>query len=90
VNPFTSVDRYPGYPLVPALMVVEMQNRFDIVTIASAVFVAGYAAVALRYVALYDLGLSRHEVRCGAVIVAVLMAAMVAIDFLGDKPGTPD
>jgi hypothetical protein len=65
----------------------EMENRFDIVTMASALCVAGYAALALRYVALYDLGFSGHEVRCGAVIVALLMAAMVAIDLLGSKPG---
>ena len=64
-----------------------MQSRFDIVTIGCAVFVAGYAAVALRYVALYDLGFSGQQVRCGAMIVAVLMAAMVAIDLLGSKPG---
>ena len=69
---------------------MEMEDRFDIVTIASAVFVAGYAAIALRYLALYDLGLSRHEVCIGAMIVAVLMAALVAIDFLLRKPGTPD
>jgi hypothetical protein len=67
-----------------------MESRFDIVTIASAVFVAGYAAMALRYVALYDLGLSRHEVRSGAIIGAALMAAMVAIDFLARKPDDTD
>jgi hypothetical protein len=67
-----------------------MESRFDIVTIASAVFVAGYAAMALRYVALYDLGLSRHEVRSGAIIAAALMAAMVAIDFLARKPDNTD
>jgi hypothetical protein len=63
-----------------------MEDRFDIVTIASAVCVAGYAAMALRYVALYDLGLSRQQVGSGAVIVAIAMAAMVAIDFVGRKP----
>jgi hypothetical protein len=64
-----------------------MENKFDIVTIASAVCVAGYVAMALRYVALYDLGLSRQEVRSGAVLVAIAMAAMVAIDFFGSKLG---
>jgi len=64
----------------------KMQSRFDIVTIGCAVFVAGYAAVALRYVALYDLGFSGQQVRSGAMIVAVLMAAMVAIDLLDSKP----
>ena len=43
--------------------------------------------MALRYVALYDLGLSRQEIRSGAVIVAIAMAAMVAIDFFGRKLG---
>jgi hypothetical protein len=68
----------------------KMENRFDIVTIGSAVFVAAYAAMALRYVALYDLGFSGQEVRGAAIIVAALMAAMVAIDFVGSKPGRPD
>jgi hypothetical protein len=87
VNLLTSAVRHPGYPSVAARTGVEMEDRFDIVTIGSAVFVAGYAAMALRYVALYDLGLSRHEVCSGATIVAVLMAALVAIDFLRSKPG---
>jgi hypothetical protein len=64
-----------------------MESRFDIVTIASAVCVAGYAAMALRYVALYDLGLSGQEVRSGAVVVAMAMAAMIAIDFVSRKLG---
>jgi hypothetical protein len=87
VNLLTSVDRHPGYSSEAALKVCKMERRFDIVTIASAVCVAGYAAMALRYVALYDLGLSSQEVRSGAMIVAVAMAAMVAIDFFGRKLG---
>jgi hypothetical protein len=65
----------------------EMESRFDIVTMASAVCVAGYVAIALRHVALYDLGLSGHEVGSGAVIVAIAMTAMVAVDFVGGRPG---
>ncbi|MEA2921437.1 MAG: hypothetical protein QOF07_1400 [Bradyrhizobium sp.] len=60
-----------------------MENRFDIVTIANAVCVAGYAAVSLRYVALYDLGLSNDEIRSGATMLAIIIAAYVAIDFFG-------
>ena len=60
-----------------------MENRFDIVTIANAVCVAGYAAVSLRYVALYDLGLSNDQVRSGATMLAIIIAAYLAIDFLG-------
>jgi hypothetical protein len=65
----------------------EMETRFDIVTMASAVCVAGYVAIALRHVALYDLGLSGEEIRTGAVIAAMAMAAVVAIDFVGNKLG---
>jgi hypothetical protein len=68
-------------------MGVAMETRFDIVTMASAVCVAGYVAIALRYVALYDLGLSGHQVRSGAVITAIAMAAMIAVDFFGNKLG---
>jgi hypothetical protein len=68
-------------------MGVAMETRFDIVTMASAVCVAGYVAIALRYVALYDLGLSGQQVRSGAVITAIAMAAMIAVDFFGNKLG---
>ena len=63
----------------------KMENRFDIVTISSAVCVAGYAAIMLGYVAVFDLGLSREAVRSGAMITAILIAALVAVDFFGKK-----
>lgn len=68
-------------------MGAAMETRFDIVTMASAVCVAGYVAIALRYVALYDLGLSGQQVRSGAMITAIAMAAMIAVDFLSNKLG---
>lgn len=58
-----------------------MENKFGIVTMANAVCVAGYAAISLRYVALYDLGLSNDEIRNWAMMLAVIIAAYVAIDF---------
>ena len=69
------------------MWVCKMESRFEMVTIASAVCVAGYVAIALRDVALYDLGCTREEVRSGAMIVAILMAALVAVDFFGKKLG---
>ena len=60
-----------------------MENRFSIVTIANAVCVAGYAAISLRYVALYDLELSNDEIRNWATLLALIIAAYVAIDFFG-------
>ena len=61
----------------------NMENRFDIATISSAVCVAGYVAIMLRYVAVFDLGFSREEVRGAAMIAAILIAALVAVDFFG-------
>jgi hypothetical protein len=56
-----------------------MENKFDFVTIASAV--AGYVAIVLGCVALYDFGLSREVVSSRAMIAAIPIAALVAVDF---------
>jgi hypothetical protein len=64
-----------------------MESRFDIVTIANAVCVAGYVAIMLGYAALYDFGFSFGEIRSGALIAAILIAALVAIEFFGKKRG---
>lgn len=42
---------------------------------------AAYVAITLGYVALYNFGLTGEDVRGAAMIIAVLIAAMVAIDF---------
>jgi hypothetical protein len=60
-----------------------MENRFDIVTISNAVCLAGYVALTLWYVTLFDFGFSREAVRSGAVLAAILIAVLVAVDFLG-------
>ena len=49
-------------------------------TIANAVCVAGYVAFMLEYVALYDFGLSREVVSSAAMIAAIPIAALVAVD----------
>jgi hypothetical protein len=63
-----------------------MEDRFDIVTITSAVGVAGYVAIMLGYVALFDLGFGGEQVRGAAMIAAILIAALVAADCLGKGP----
>ena len=50
---------------------------------AKAVCVAAF--VAIRYVAHYGLGFSRAEISGGATIVAILIIAIVGIDFFGKK-----
>ena len=59
----------------------KMESKFDLVTITSAVFVAGYVAIMLGCVALYDFGLSREVVSSRAMIAAIPIAALVAVDF---------
>jgi hypothetical protein len=66
--------------------VCKMESRFDIVTIVNAICVAGYVAIMLGYAALYDFGFC-GEVRRGALIAAILIAALVAIEFFGKKLG---
>ncbi len=58
-----------------------MESKFNLVTIASAVFVAGYVAIIMECVAVYDFGLSREVVSSGAMIAAIPIAALVAVDF---------
>jgi hypothetical protein len=67
-----------------------MESRFDIVTTASAVCVAAYAAIAIGYVACYDLGFSPQEIRGTAVAIAVIVAALIIIDFFGKRWVTPN
>jgi hypothetical protein len=67
-----------------------MYDRTDLVTIATAVWLAGYAAMALWYVALFDIGLTREAVRSGAMVAAILICVVVAIDFLVEKQGGVD
>lgn len=62
-----------------------MESKFDIVTTASAVWVAAYAAIAIGYVARYDLEFSPQEIRGTAVAIAVIIDALITVDFFGKK-----
>ena len=64
-----------------------MYDRTDLVTIATAVWLAGYAAMALWYVALFDIGLTREGVRIAATVAAILLGVVLALDFLVRKLG---
>jgi hypothetical protein len=64
-----------------------MESKFDLVTIASAVVVAGYVAIIMGSIALYDFGLSCEVVSSAAMLAAIPIAALVAVDFFGKKLG---
>ena len=50
---------------------------------------ASAIALSLAYIAHYDFGLSRQEIRTLAVVGAVVIAALVTIEFFGKKLAKP-
>lgn len=61
----------------------NMESKLDVLTIIVAVCVAAYAALAIEYLA--RLGLSLQQIRGGAMLSAVVIAALVGIDFFRKK-----
>jgi hypothetical protein len=61
--------------------------------IAVPCFTAPMAAAMLGYIAHYDFGLTRQEIRTpalvGAIIIAVVIATLVAVDFLSKRLHRP-
>jgi hypothetical protein len=53
------------------------------------VVAAAVTALLLAYIAHYDFGLSRQEIRTPAVVGAVVIAALVTIEFFGKKLAKP-
>ena len=74
------------------MMERRQQDEFAFV-IAVTCFTAPLAAAMLGYIAHYNFGLSRLEIRIpavvGAVIIAVVIATLVAIDFFCRKLRKP-
>jgi hypothetical protein len=64
-----------------------MKHELDVVTKISAGFVAAYVAIAINYVARYDFGFSAQQIRGAALVLAVIIAALIGIDFFGKKLG---
>jgi hypothetical protein len=49
------------------------------------VVAAASTALSLAYIAHYDFGLSRQEIRTPAVVGAAVIAVLVAVEFFGKK-----
>jgi hypothetical protein len=56
-----------------------------VLTCLMAVCAAAFTALWLAYIAHYDLGLSRQEIRTPAVAAAVVIATLMVIEFFGKK-----
>jgi hypothetical protein len=68
-----------------------MESRFKLLvvvtSVANAVCIAACVVFTLEYDALYDLGFSSEQVCGGAMIAAILVATLMAIDFFCKKLG---
>jgi hypothetical protein len=60
-----------------------------VLSLLMGVITAVTAALTLAYIAHYDVGLSRQEIRTPAVVAASVIAALVAAEFFGKKFGEP-
>jgi hypothetical protein len=68
-----------------------MEKAIDqFLTLLMAVSVAAFTAVMLAYIAHYDLGLSRVEIRTFAVIAAGVASALLVIELFGKKWRKPN
>jgi hypothetical protein len=56
-----------------------------VLSLMMAMSAAATAALSLAYIAHYDLGLSREEIRTPAVVGAVVIGALVAVELFGKK-----
>ena len=65
-----------------------MIDRF--LTYLMAMTTATAAALTLAYIAHYDFGLSREEIRTPAVVVASVIALLTAVEFFGKKFRKPN
>ena len=67
-----------------------MEKAIDrFLTLLMAVSAAAFTAVTLAYIARYDLGFSREEIRTFAVTAAAIGVALVAIEYFGKKLRRP-
>jgi hypothetical protein len=90
VNRVTLVERSADYTEVRTNTDANMKTKIDFVTLVTAICVAGYVAVMFDHVANVDLGFSSEQIRNTAVITAIVMAMLMAIDFLGKRLGKAD
>ena len=63
-----------------------MEKTIDrVLNIVMAMSTASAIALSLAYIAHYDFGLSRQEIRTPAVVGAAVIAVLVAVQFFGKK-----
>jgi hypothetical protein len=67
-----------------------MQKTIDrVLVVIISVAIASMAAVTVGYVAHYDFGLSRQEIRTSALVGAIVIIALLAVEHFGKKLRRP-
>jgi hypothetical protein len=68
-----------------------MEKTVDrVLSLMMAMSAAATAAFMLAYIAHYDFGLSRQEIRTLAVVGAAIIAVLVTVEFFGQKLRKPN
>ena len=68
-----------------------MEKTIDrVLNIVMAMSMASAIALSLAYIAHYDFGLSRQEIRTPAVVGAAVIAVLVAVEFFCKKLRKPN
>jgi hypothetical protein len=62
-----------------------MNESLGYVGVVSGIGTAVYAAIGLDYLATAKLGLSLQMVQAGAMLIALLIGAYIAIEFFGNR-----
>jgi hypothetical protein len=68
----------------------EMETTVGrVLSFLMSVVAAAFTALSLAYIALYDFGLSREEIRNPAVAAAAVIAMLMAVEFFGKRLRKP-
>jgi hypothetical protein len=74
----------------PVAHIREMETTVGrVLSFLMSVVAAAFTALSLAYIAHYDFGLSREEIRTPAVAAAVVIAMLMAVEFFGKRLRKP-
>jgi hypothetical protein len=75
----------------PVAHIREMETTVGrVLSFLMSVVAAAFTALSLAYIAHYDFGLSREEIRTPAVAAAVVIAMLMAVEFFGKRLRKPN
>jgi hypothetical protein len=74
----------------PLAHIRRMEKAVDsVIAFLMSVVTAAFTALSLAYIAHYNFGLSRQEIRTSALAAAAIIAMLMAVEFFGKKLRKP-